>query len=153
MPASSVTGTEASSTPSTSKVDAEHVLAVDKGVTPRNDEDCVDVTSKPAISDASAKDVVKDKAEKDEKSLMATSQLPPASDQKVALAALSASVIGAGASSTAPYVEVTSRVPPGEGTEGLPALLPGRVSLHVYMLLFVHLFSFSLARYICIVFN
>ena len=97
----------------------------------------MDVTSKPAISDVSAKDVVKDKAEKDEKSLMPTSQLPPASDQKATLAVSSAGVTGAGASSTAPYVGVSSRVPPGEGTESLPALLPGRVSLHVYMLLFL----------------
>ena len=126
LPASSVTGMETSLTPSTSKADSEHVSTFDKGIVSRTDQDCVDVTSNSAVSDASAKDLVKDKTEKDEKSL--PSQTPSASDQKVALAVSSASVIGAGTSSTAAYVGAASRVPPGEGTEGLPA---GRVSLHV----------------------
>ena len=97
----------------------------------------MDVTSSSTVSDATAKDEVKDMTENDEKSL--PDQLPPASDQKAELPVSSASVIGAGASSTAAYVGATSKVPPGEGTEGLPALPPGRVSLHVCMLLFVYL--------------
>lgn len=104
----------------------------------------MDGTSNSAVSDASAKDLVEDKIEKDEKSL--PSQLPPASDQKLTLEVSSSSLTGAGAgaSSTSAYVGAASRVPPGECTEGLPALLPGRVSLHVFMVLFVHLFSFFL---------
>ena len=100
----------------------------------------MDGTSSSAVSDASAKDVVKNKTENNEK--FPPNHLPPSSDQKAALAVSSASVIGAEASSTTAYVGATSKVPPGEGTEGLPALLPGRVSVHVCMLLFVHLFSF-----------
>lgn len=99
----------------------------------------MDVTSNSAVSDASAKDLVEDKIEKDEKSF--PSQLPPASDQKLTLEVSSPSLTGAGASSTSAYVGAASRVPPGECTEGLPALLPGRVSLHFSLLLFVHLFS------------
>ena len=125
LPVSSVTGSEASSMPSTSNADSEQVPSIDKGITPRTDEDCVDVTSSSAVSDTTAKDVVKDKTEKDEKSV--ANQLLPASDQNMAFAESSAS--GTGASSTAAYVGATSRVPPGDGTEGLPALLPGRVSL------------------------
>lgn len=136
LPASSVTDNEASSTPSTSKADSEHGSTLDKGNIPRNDENCMDVTSNSAVSDASAKDLVEDKIEKDEKSL--PSQLPPASDQKLTLEVSSSSLSGAGVSSTSAYIGAASRVPPGECTEGLPALLPGRVSLHVPMLLFVH---------------
>lgn len=147
LPASSVSGTEASLTQSTSKEDSEHVSTIDKDSTPRTDKGSADVTSSSAVSDATAKDVVKDMTEKDETSL--PSQLPPASDQKVALPVSSASVIGAGASSTAAYVGATSKVPPGEGTEGLPALSPGRVSLHAIMLLFVQLFSFFLFQGTC----
>lgn len=99
----------------------------------------MDVTSNSAVSDASAKDLVEDKIEKDEKSF--PSQLPPASDQKLTLEVSFPSLTGAGASSTSAYVGAASRVPPGECTEGLPALLPGRVSLHFSLLLFVHLFS------------
>lgn len=102
----------------------------------------MDVTSNSAVSDTSAKDPVEDKIEKDEKSL--PNQLPPASDQKLTLEVTSPSLTGAGASSTSTYVGAASRVPPGECTEGLPALLPGRVSLHVSMFLFVRLFSFFL---------
>ena len=140
LPASSVAGTEASLTPSTSRADSEHVSTVDKGIAPKTDEACVDVTSSSAVSDATAKDVVKDMTEKDETSL--PNQLPPAPDHKAALPVPSASVIGAGASSTAAYVGATSKAEPGESTEGLPALPPGRVSLHVCMLLFVYLFFF-----------
>ena len=102
----------------------------------------MNVTSNSAVSDASAKDLVEDKIEKDEKSL--PSQLPPVSDQKLTLEVSSPSLTSAGASSTSAYVGAASRGPPGECTEGLPALVPGRVSLHVPMLLFVHLFSFFL---------
>ena len=144
LPASSVTDTEASLTPSTSKADSEHVSTVDKGIMPRTDEDCVDMTSSSTVSDATAKDVVKDMTEKDEESL--PKELPPASDQKAALPVSSASVIGTGASSTAAYVGATSKVPPEEGTEGLPALPLGRVSLHVCILVFVHLLTFSLFK-------
>ena len=151
LPASSVTGNEASSTP-TSKADSEHVSTLDKGIIPRNDENCMDVTSNSAVSDASAKDLVEDKIEKDEKSL--PSQLPPASDQKLTLEVSSPSLTGAGASSTSAYVAAASRVPPGECTEGLPALVPGRVSLHVCMLLFVHLFFFfSFPSYTCLYYS
>ena len=149
LPASSVTGNETSSTPSTPKADSEHVSTLDKGIIPRNDENCMDVTSNSAVSDASAKDLVEDKIEKDEKSL--PSQLPPASDQKLTLEVSSPSLTGAGASSTSAYIAAASRVPPGECTEGLPALVPGRVSLHVSLLLLVHLFSFfSFPSYTCL---
>lgn len=89
------------------------------------------MTPKPAISDASSKDALKDRTEKDEKSPATTSQLPPASEQKVALATSSAGVNGAGSSNTVPDMGAASGVIHSEGTEGLPALLPGRVSLHV----------------------
>ena len=102
------------------------------------------MTSSSTVSDATAKDMVKDTTEKDDTSL--PNQLPPASDQKVALPVSSASVIGAGVSSTAAYVGATSKVPPGEGTDGLPALPLGRVSLHVCILVFVHLLTFFLVQ-------
>ncbi|KAL9963085.1 hypothetical protein ACROYT_G032256 [Oculina patagonica] len=126
LPASSVSGMEASSTPSASKADTENA-SVHKGITPKNDRDSVDVAPKPAISDASSKDALKDRTEKDEKSPETTSQLPPALDQKVALATTPAGGIGPGSSNTVPSMGATSGVPVGEGAEGLPALLPGRV--------------------------
>ena len=135
LPASSVSGTEASLTPSTPKADTENSSSVDKGVTQRHDRDSVDVASKPAISEASSKDSVKDGTEKDVKPLVTTSQLPPTSDQKAALATLPVSPIEAGSSGAVLNMAATSGVPLGEGTEGLPPLLPGRVSLHILMCL------------------
>ena len=121
---------EASLTPLATKTDLENASTADKGIVQRNDKDRVQVASKTAISGESAKGVFRDKTEKDEKSLMATSQLPPATDQKIAITTSSASVIGAGSSSTVPpHIGAISGVPREGSTEGLPALLPGKVSL------------------------
>lgn len=130
LPASSASGTETPLTSTASKADTENASTVDNDVAQRNDKDSEDPTSKPAISDASAKDELKDKIEKDERPLVA-SQQPPASDQKEVLPTSSTGVTGAVSANPVPSMGVISGVPPGTSPEGLPALLPGRVSLDV----------------------
>ena len=130
LPVSSASGTETPLTSTASKADTENVSTVDKDVAQRNNEDSEDATSKPTIPDASAKDELKDKTEKEESPLV-TSQLPSASDEKEVLPTSSSGVTGAVSTNTVTSMGVISGVPPGTSLEGLPALLPGRVSLDV----------------------
>lgn len=136
LPVSSPSGIEASSMPSTTKLEAENASTAEKGIVQRNEEGNQSITSKPPILEASAKDVSKDGTGKGEKIVTATGQLPPASSHKVAVTATPASVTAAGAPMSMLQAAAISGVPHELGAESLQALLPGKVShsCHVYML-------------------